>query len=700
MAKTHLFGSLSQNITDIIKGGGCPKIKPPNKRYSVLRYFSRTKNDTYPSIGGVVGDGGYFNDSGDNPFQSGNHQPNFFYTPININLNDNIPHVAGTFPSGTYVGDNNFLNICNRRELISGADDDYINDDNITPSIQNIELANDVIEKDIDGYYNYNLYKKNHTMDIIPAGSSTPVSKTAELMEFVYLHAFVAKCRAGELYIEIEDFDLTGETTNDYLIYCYYWETTRDKSSIASAFRNVNDFLSSNDDLLLTDQSNTVCKVFKLSDVKGTGVDKKLIIWLNKNKTRQESFAVNVLIGLCPQELRRDEQASCPNSTDTYPVISYDECDDIVFKFKKATIKNRKFATTINNQPMACPDFGFKNLTDDAYSNDSDNVTIIIHSLNASGAAVGNYVAWGDTPVSHGIPNTGIVSGLDTWRNAVFYSGWTFSEQQPYMRYTGSVIDSFCIYKFFRTNDQLDDAQNYILKLPNITNPMIYKIAINGASYSINVPPPTNFYYDVIAAPSSDYVIRVYAGDDLYYNTGDNLPRWKDLIDSLVLIQTFALTDLTEGAVVCNSGEDYESYDVMTGVDPVIGTPFYGDEETRTKKNKYKYLSFSGSLLSGLVSPFCFYISIEKTGEPIKSISYGASLQSGLYFPTGYTPPATNDSPAFMEVANFTVIQDYIRPVAEGGADSAVYKNYGCMLFKAPQIIPKSDTPTAENYFA
>lgn len=694
MAITHLYGSLSKNITDIVKGGGCPEIQPPNKRYSVLRYFSRMKNDTYASISGVVGDGGYFNNSGDNPERSGNYQPNFFYTPININLNDNIPHVAGTFPSGTFVGNNNILNICNRRELISGTDDDYINDDNSTFSIQNIELANDVIEKDVDGYYNYNLYKKAHTMDITPAGTSTPVSKTAELMEFVYLHAYIAACRTGELYIEIEDFDLTGATTNDYLIYCYYWETTRDKSSIADAFRNVNNYLSSNANLLLTDQSNTCCKVFKLSDVKGTGTDNKLIIWLNKNKTRNEKFAVNCLIGLCPQELRRDEQASCPNSTDTYPVISYDECDDIIFKFKKATIKNKKFATTINNQPMAFPDFGYKNLTSNAYSNDDDNITMIIHSLNASGAAVGNYLAWGDTPVAHGIPNTGIVAGADTWRNSVLYSGWTFSEQQPYMRYTGSVIDSFCIYKFFRTSASLDDSQTYILKLPNITNPMIYKIAINGASYGGG-----SFFYDVIAAPSSDYVIRVYAGDDLYYNTGGNLPRWADLIDSLILLQTFALTDLTDGAVVCNSGEDYEAYDVMTGVDPVIGTPFYGDEETRTKKNKYKYVSFAGSTLSALVDPFCFYISIEKTGEPIKSISYGTSVQSSLYFPTGFTKPASADTPAFMEVANFTVIQDYVRPVAEGGADSAVYKNYGCMLFKAPQIIAKTATPTAENYF-
>ena len=153
MAITLLYGSLSKNITDIVKGGGCPKIKPPNKKYSVLRYFSRKKDDAIAGIGGVVGDGGLYQyNSGfvlngiDLLFLS-----NYRYTG-NMSLSGNIPYTV----SDAFLGNRNSLNICNQREIIDPSYSVQSINDSADHSICNIERENDVIEKDVDGYYNYN----------------------------------------------------------------------------------------------------------------------------------------------------------------------------------------------------------------------------------------------------------------------------------------------------------------------------------------------------------------------------------------------------------------------------------------------------------------------------------------------------------------------------------------------------------------
>lgn len=670
MTITHLRGSLAQNITEITKGGGCPKIKAPNKKFSVLRYFSRMKDDTIAGVSGVVGDGGYFNDSGYAPSYDGT----FYYfhggtLSWHLNLNDNIPHVTasgGVGYSGTFVGSNNYLNICNRRELLSGSSDDYINDAG-NNSIHNIELANDIIEADGSGYYNYNLYKKSHTMDIIPAGSSTPVSKTAELMEFVYLHAFIAKCRTGELYIEIEDFDLTGATTNDYLIYCYYWETTRDNQNIANAFRNVNNYLSSNANLLLTDQSNTCCKVFKLSDVKGTGTDNKLIIWLNKNKTRAEKFAVNVLIGLKPQDLRRDERY--PERGGEGGLIDYNECDDIVFKFKKATIKNKVFATAINNKPMAYPSFGYKNLLADTYADDQHYIAVPIHARDSSYNALPNNSG---SIVDFGVPNGGAsVSSAYWWWNNPSSGFSPGADIFPCIQYMDSVIYKFFLYGFYKTTLDLDDAQTYILKLPPLTD--FSKLKINNATPAI------------YQAPSSDFKINIYAGNALQENGVGEYYRYKDLMDSLVLLQSFDVSDLADSPTV-NSGETNSG---------IVGSPYEYIYECYEKKNKYRFVSFSGATLSALSAPIYFYMSVERSGQSLKTISYSPSLSGGFYYPSGYAHPNTTG-----ECGQIAIIAEYVRARYDGGSNSTLVKNYDAMIYKAPQIIPKTTRyPTAENYF-
>lgn len=675
----HLRGSLSSNISEINKGGGCPPIKSPIRNHSVLRYFSRFKDDTIAGITGVVGDGGLNNEEGVSYYSPNTTPGVFFYEPWvqyfsgvsfrykNLNLNDTIPHTPET--DGTFIGGNNFLNICNRRELISGTDDDYINDQ-ASNSIQNIELADEVVARDGSNYYNYNLYKKAHTMTITQVGQA-PASKTGELMEFVYLHAFIPKCRAGELYIEIEDFDLTGATTNDYLIYCYYWESTTDQRTMASAFENVNDYLSGNANLLLTDQGNTCCKVFKLSDVKGTGTDNKIIIWLNRLKTKQEKFGVNVLIGLNPQELRRDEtfwtDAGVP-----HPVISYSECDDIVFKFKRATIKTKKFATLINNQPLPFPGFGYKGLYENVYADNADFITIPIHALDASGNALPINTQSGI--VGFGVPNGGAtVSSTYTWFNDITF-GASATSSYPHMWFADNLICQFSVYNFYRTTENIISGQNYILKLPTITDAIANKTI-------------TSSY--VLQANNSDWVIRVYAGNELVSGVGGEYPHYQDMLDSFILLKTITVSTMTDGLLGWNSGSNYN----------LVGSPYSGGQERKKRKNHYEYVAFAGADLAALSNPIFFYMTIERTAHPITNISYGATGDGAappntFYFPTGYGNPNTSN-----EFGTVNVIAEYLRAhYVSGTADLA--KNYHAMLFKAPQIIAKTATPSAENYYS
>lgn len=675
----HLRGSLSSNISEINKNSGCPNIKQPFRNYSVLRYFSRMKDDTQVGITGVVGDGGFNNDSSYNP----DVDKVFYYDDNinygggqikykNINLNDSIPHVAG-IGLGTFVGDNNYLNLCNRRELISGADDDYINDSSAN-CIQNIELANDIVEADGSDYFNYNLYKKSHTMDIIPAGSDTPVSKTAELMEFVFLHAFIPKCKSGELYIEIEDFDLTGATTQDYLIYCYYWETTLDKNSITEGLANVNDYLSGNDDLLLSDQGNTCCKVFKLSDVKGTGADKKLIIWLNRLKTKAESFAVNVLIGMNPQELRRD-QTFYRTSNATHIYVTHDECDDIVFKFKRATIKIGNFSA-IDNQPIAFPDFGYIDLKTNVHSDNTPWIKFPIHALDASGNALPINTQSGI--VEFGVPNGGVfVSASYTWNGvfSVIDPAVITEEYAPTTNYVDEIINYFTMLMFHRIDATLDAAQNYILKLPCFTNPTAVKFSVSSRA-QMSLP--------------ADWVIKIYAGEEIVSGVGGEYDHYQDCLDSMVLLATYNPGDISDGIQTFNSGSNSN----------VVGSPYYSNEICFIRKNKYKYISFAGSVLSGLSTPIMFYASIERSATDVRTISYGATGDgtpppNTFYYPTGYGRPNTTNG-----LAIICPIAEYLRPRYDSGSTSELCKNYNAMIYKSPQIIDKTATPTAENYYA
>jgi hypothetical protein len=257
-------------------------------------------------------------------------------------------------------------------------------------------------------------------------------------------------------------------------------------------------------------------------------------------------------------------------------------------------------------------------------------------------------------------------------------------------------ISQFSLLRFLKLDvDQIDPTQNYILKLPPITNMSGWNVDVGGGSYVVG---PDTVYYDIFGTHATDYVIKIYCGEYPTKGAGYVYPNYKTFLDSLVLLHTFALEDIIEPLVEINSGMQLSTGNPTDGIDPVVGTPDYGFEKIFVKKNKYKYVEFSGADVASVVFKN-FYISLERTSQSIKTISY-APVGNGdpspytFYYPAGYTE---NESLP-MEYCTCAVIAEYVRSKFVSGLYSTYYKNYDAMIFQAPQIINKNETPEPENY--
>lgn len=640
--KTLLNGSLSQNITDIVKGGGCPAIPKPFKRHSVIRYFSRFRSVAEPLVDGVVGDGGIY-------YIASESTPINYYN--NINLNAKFPFTASITHGDDVNGKDNYLNISNQTEMVARAD--------LVNTIQNIERADSRITVDMSGYYNYYLFRPSYTQNIIIAGTETPVSKTANLMEFVYLHAKIPKCKSGELYIEIEDFDITGTITNDHFMYVYYWETVRDASTTADALAD-SAKSGTYPNILDTHNGNAPIKIMNLSDLQGTGTNKKLVIWLDRQKLPSENIAVHVAIGFKPNDL-----VSKAGYTQDLP-------SDIIFKFKKATIKIDKTKNgLIAVTPMAFPNYGYKNLKDDTYAEWREAsphfITMPMQYITSAGnvgpdlglnpitsvgfprgGARGDNLSWwsGVSRYSGTYP-----SGLNVGSGNEFFTGPGKTAVEN--TYIGNTMHSISILKFFQTSLQTINATGtYRIKLPWLGDPNRYKL--NAGSF----------------AADSDFEFKVYAGAQLTTASGDYWPNYQALVDSFVLLGTYTAAQLG-GGFITNS------------VTP-SNLGFY-------KNNYARYCEFDGADIP-IVGTVCFYLALTKVGEDLKTLSY--TVYGALPYATGH------DDNYYQNQWCQVKPQYAIDVLFDAGINSSkIYLNYDAMVYQPPQIIDKTAKPTAEKYF-
>lgn len=693
MGFTHLRGSLAQNISDITKGGGCPKIKSPMKNYSVIRYFSRKQNSDYPNQTGVVGDGGWkFKTDTDGSY--GTIEEILFlsnnYYCSNLNLNTKVPFNDVLLEGEDLAGENNYLNICNQKELVSQTEFDN--------TVCNIERANDVIEADGSGYYNYYLYKPNHTMNIIKAGEESPTSATAELMEFVYLHAKIPNCRYGELYLEIENFEIVGSITNDHFVYFYYWESARDYQLTEDALGD-EIYFDDYPDLLDTNNGNIACKILTLSDLQGQGTDKKLIVWLNKQKSKGESLSINVAIGFKPQDLRKDimyfDDPYGSIAAGNPEVVTTDEPPQIIFKFKQARLKiDHTVNGLINSEPISWPTLGYVELdgeTDAEYSSDLDDnhkIRIPIMALSSIDEAV--TIMTPANVTRFGIPNGEATTlfGADRWEFGYSFLPSNTSTISLRHHQLNDVTLYYSALCFFKTLANFDDAQTYRIKLPMFNDAWKYK-----ANYALSGYISPYEYWQLTT--SDDFVIRIYAGEELTIRSGKSYAEYKDLVDSFVLLQEFTPSQICGGMTIYNSGQDIY-HDIGSGLEPNYASPYHYQTESLKKRNYARYIEFLGSEVSHLPKA-CFYALIERVGTSIKTVSYSKQIEDTFAYPVGWSP-LTNVS---LQQAGIDEYTEYaIRHKTAVAFDSeAEYRNYDSMIYQEPQIIDITASPAAEKYF-
>lgn len=582
MTITHLYGSLSKNITDIIKGGGCPDIKDPMKRYNVLKYFSRQRCDFLPAIGGVVGDGGMadtFAHYGE-PVEVSPTTVKYKYTLRNINLNTpdlelDTNYVPPPYEPFNFQGGGRFLNISNFREVTSNtiqylyptvisepfnstySDTIKIEDDD-NAIVCHIVNDNEVRAKTGD-YYEYNLLKTNHTMDITPAGTETPVSKTADLMEFVFLHVDIPPCKEGDLYIELEDTDITGSTTNDWLVYFYYWESNRNENNISNHLDNGSGLMSDNADLRYLDNDNEPVGVARISRLAGQ-VDNKFVLWLNRFKAKGERFSVNILIGLNPEELRNDythivnETFGAVSNVDVpYQNTKNETPTDLVLKFSKASVKIKKrvsFDSLV--RPFPCWGYTLLDATHDTLAYESYAVTMRMYSVDS------NY-----NTVAYGSPS---------------FVGFSLPDYGTSTSYTRATS----YYRIHRSNVFFYSGKNYILRLPNF-------VSYVRAQFNWR---------------SDNLIVKIYAGPEIDTAAGSAVARMRTFYQALTLIDTIPFADLA-GFV------NYSAYPNKTVY-------------------KYKYVTFDGSLLESFsqTSETHFYISLEESAYQISDAT--VSLETAM----------------------------------------------------------------------
>lgn len=699
MGFTHLRGSLAQNISDITKGGGCPEPKSPMINFNVLRYFSKVirGQDLFYNSGdgdfpnaydSVAGDGGFagliklVGVANSTPIT-----PDFYdKRQININLNAGIPYndMEDTY---SFYGNQSYLNICNQFEIVPP--------NHSSGSTCNIEIEDTKTEKDDEGFYNYKLFKPNDTRDIILAGDTEPTNRTAHLMEFVFLHAEIPKCKRGHIYLEIEDFEIVGDVSKDNFVYFYYWEGDN-KFTVKDSLYHERSTVIDKTNFISTDNGNIPIKICKLSDLQGNGINKKLIIFLHKDKSKGERYYFNLLIGLKPEQLRSDYlQRGETNVRTGTPDIPTSE---IVFKFKNAKLKiSKERDLIINSKPVPYPYYGYIGLYDSEanYRLEYKLINLRIVALKSDGKSVAVYPD--SNVVGFGLPNGGIVNGLPY----SFVYGDNSYNGALGSSYVDSVTTECKALVFHRCIETLSADKQYKLKLPPFSDMCTMRM---DYSYTICEEAEDPSLHRRDTTNGTNFKLRIYAGNNLTQSSGQLYANLKTWVNSFVLLAELEWDEFTQEIVDYNSAEPkYYYVDVEELCHPTeyITDVLYEDaHEISARRNRAISIDVAGSLIAGFQGDLCFVAILEKEGEDIRTASYAKAVgETGDAYPAGFSH--------WQRVSGFDngVILPYCEySIAEQAGSSGGFpltnwfRNYDSMLYMPPQIIDKTDIAEPENY--
>lgn len=660
MGITHLAGGLGKNITDIVKGGGCPHPYNPLKGYNRLQYFSLKSvySSTYATaMSGVVHDGGYVNFMPTEVFGSDR-----YYVRDNGHDGRDLPtsppytgegglvnfSAVGNFPYTLNAGElgvpnthenfcDNYLNITNQIEVVempvkySGP---------LSETLSHI-TEDSYIEKDVDGYYTYYLFRPNFSMDITPKNTGIEVNKTGNLMEFAVLKQHFLKCQYGQIYLEINDFVLTNQS--DLYDVCFNISVNNEALTNWTSFSRydygVAHSLADDGDLISTNNNNYPVKIIR-SNQFGDGTNKKIVIWLNIDKVKGEDFWVYMTIGMRPSELMQTRYMQYPNPADGDSTYIASNCHipstDCIFKFKSANFKIKKNADPVDCLPVFWPTAGFRNIH-------------LITAPTLGSKFIGGCGRLDIQNVWATFPPVNLIGGVEpiSLRESQLKIG-----QVP-----GYAPRYYWADMLLKVNDDLKD-ETYKLRLPRFSNCTRY-------SYD-NVTYPAAPYQ-----PSSEtYVLRVYAAPVAH-------PSYfkEDWEGRAVLLGTYTLSEL---------GVSYND-----NLEQAVGSVYFEYGQGLTDLSSARVVDIDGGLVTSCTVD---------TGVEDRFIIL-VLMKSGYGMLDRFTEEDAGASPVYHYAELFTHSEYSMSNYNPDTASNNEIRNLGCMLYQAPQIIDKTEESLEENYY-
>lgn len=673
---------------------GCPNFIPKNKVYNVLKYHSDFRNrlpddaDTSLPSYGVIDDAVSLDSNFDDWNTNEYTYPGYTTTPF---------------------GSDRFLNITNAREIIPVFGDPlgYFTDE-ANKSIMNIPVTDELRAVDGNGDFVFNLFEKAQAVSIDNPDTGLTTTENVDSMEFMFFHSKVEKCQEGWIYLELSNFDLSGYT-NDNMIYCYYWEGTEaesltTESQVTSGTQPITD-----PNFRMLNNENRCVQCFRMSDLT-SGTGKKLIIGCNKYTTNGEELYINLMIGLKPSDVTRHFQykevqtATSPNAY-TVNNCSFDEVGSPVFKYKEAEFKfSGELANTWNNKPLFYPAEGFVDPQTGA-----DSVHLILGNRqfldeNDEGVRTPEFRTTATT--RHGLPNGGLkssVSGqsiVNSNSPSNFGNTGAMGQKEPCLITTahGSYNGSFGIAKIGRIlGSSLKQDTTFVFRMPQIYGSM------GGTSSGWDVSD------NIETFSSANFSVNLYVGDDAIVL--NELIKWKDLSDSLYLIQTWSLATFYSNYSQCydavTKAGTYPTYneEISNGY-PFNSFQFPNIDQDKIDSPKFVDIDLADIVANGngVLPDFNLYLALESTNGGItKTHSHACTDEGGTPTGVGFVPSgyATSSEPASSESASLLLKSMYDTGAVVGTTfdQGTTIGNCGSMFFKAPSIIPIGTTATPENYY-
>jgi len=637
----------------------CSLLIAQNPQINVLKFWSdyRGRNDIYPTCSlapvsrGVIGS-----------------EPNF-----------NTHEVLAGIDS--LIAGNKFLSLTNQREAGGTV---FNNIDGCDPSIQNLPLI-DESRAAVADYFTFHLFEKAVTRDI--SGS-----ETVDSMEWVYLQSPVQKCAEGWLWVEIEDFELSG-VTNEGVLYVYYWTDDgldfTDTSDPASPTQSEQVFEDIPEGFKQLRGQNTCVQAIKTSDIIN-GAGNKLIIGLNDFKNAGTVLNVNVMIGLNPTDVSRVLQyyASPATSTKTEN-CTFDEIgSDVIFKYKKASIKygHADYVGTWDNKP----NFGNR---EGWMSTASPMLPLYGRRLFLDGSNESLGASHTQSGVaSIGFPNGGANDAAVTSHAPTGYNGTGQNQvSDPNAGLAVANGDTWVLNVVpFMTIGQSDmtNRTGYKMRMPRAT------AALSGTATSYD-----GSYTTPLTFSSASFNISLYVGEQATATGGTY--NWHDLKATLYKLDTWTLAEY------CSTARTYYNYVSYTG-SPEFNEGVYGypreipnPDSNHIDNALWVDLDFADIEANLTAGTYTFYLIVEDATSglfngsltnPVTDNNGGAGYHwDRTGFTDGDNPQSSNSTATVVFKTEYTN--------QNAGAGTVIY-NYGSIITRAPQIIPIAEQAQPEDYYA